>query len=67
MSFRTAAGAIYAQVTRGRSLFHSVSNALQWFEDDHWQGPCPADDTVVDVTFEANDELYLARCGRVRE
>ena len=67
VSFRTSAGAMYAHVTRGRSLFDAASNALLWFEDDHWKGPWPTDETVFDVIFVGSHERYLARCGRVRE
>ena len=50
---------MYAHVTRGRSLFDAASNALLWFEYDHWKGPRPSDDTVLHVTFVGSDERYL--------
>ncbi len=57
---------MYAHVTGGRSLFDAVGKALQWFEDNHWKGPRPNDETVFDVTFVGNEERYFVRCGRVR-
>ena len=57
---------MYAHVTGGRSLFDAVSNALLWFEDDHWKGPRPTAEAVMDVTFVGSQERYFVRCGRVR-
>ena len=52
---------MYANTTGGWSLFDAVRNALAWFEDDHWKGPRPTDETVFDVTFVGKEERYFVR------
>jgi hypothetical protein len=46
-------GAEYSNTTKGRSPFDVAAKALGFFCAQHWKGPRPARNTLLDVNFSA--------------
>jgi hypothetical protein len=40
------------------TLFESVRNAIEWFEDSIWQGPTPRSDTAYEVSLVGDDRTW---------
>ena len=53
-------------MTAAQTVFAAARNALAWFNDPHWLGPRPSDETILEVQTVAGSTVFYVRAGSVK-